>query len=160
MCNNQTPGVLWPKACWEFHKWKCYCHMPCLVLWLWWGIYEMDMYVWFSWVTAVLWPSDFMLSNLHCKLWAEIFIDDILWCAKWMSHVRHVMCSGVQNVCLYVLWPMHCYAKCMFVCTMLYALLCKMYVCMYYEICFGVQNVCLYVLWNMLWCAVMILPTL
>ena len=34
-----------------------------------------------------------------------------------------------------------------------YALVCKMYVCMFYEICFGVQNVCLYVPWNMLWCA-------
>ena len=32
------------------------------------------------------------------------------------------------------------------VCTMKYALVCKMYVCMYHEICFGVQNVCLYVL--------------
>ena len=30
--------------------------------------------------------------------------------------------------------------KCMFVCTMKYALVCKMNVCMHYEICFGVQN--------------------
>ena len=28
------------------------------------------------------------------------------------------------------------------VCTMKYALVCKMNVCMYYEICFGVQNEC------------------
>ena len=46
---------------------------------------------------------------------------------------------GVQDVCV--------------VCTMLYALLCKMNVCMYYVICFGVQNVCLYELCNMPWCA-------
>ena len=33
-------------------------------------------------------------------------------------------------------------AKWMFVCTMKYALVCKMSVCMLYKICFGVQNEC------------------
>ena len=46
---------------------------------------------------------------------------------------------GVQNECF-----MH---------AMWYALVYKMYVCMYYVTCLGMQNVCLHVLWNMLWYA-------
>ena len=55
----------------------------------------------------------------------------MLWCATWM---------------LFVLQDTPWCAKCMFVFNMKYALVCKIDVCMYYEICFGVQNERLYVL--------------
>ena len=88
----------------------------------------------------ILWQPYFMLTNLHWKLWTVIFINDILWCAKWMFHERHMICFGVQNVCLHVLCCMPCCTKCMLVCTMKYALVCKINVCLYYEICFGVLS--------------------
>ena len=47
-----------------------------------------------------------------------------------------------ENECLYVICHMLWCAKWMFVGYMKYALVCKMNVCMIYEICFGVQNEC------------------
>ena len=52
---------------------------------------------------------------------------------------------GLQNEFLFVLWNMLWCAKCMFVCTMKYALVCKMNVCLYYEICFGMLS---WTCWN------------
>ena len=67
-----------------------------------------------------------------------------------MFHECHMICFDVQNVYLCVLCIKLWCTKCIFVCTMYYALVCKMYVVciMRYAMVWK-----MYVLWNMLWCA-------
>ena len=63
---------------------------------------------------------------------------DMLWC---------------ENECSYVLCDMLWYEKCMFACTIWYALVRNIYVCMRCAICFGVQDEYVHVSYDTLWCA-------
>ena len=79
-------------------------------------------------------------SLVLCKLQTRLYLIVYFGVQKWMF----VCTMKYALVC-----------KMNVVCNMKYVLVCKMNVCTYYEICFGVRNVCLYVLWIMRWCAVM-----
>ena len=69
---------------------------------------------------------------------------DMLWYETERSYSpRHML--WYENVCSHVPYDMVWCARCMLACTVQYALVCNMSVCMYHMICFGVQNECLHV---------------
>ena len=70
-----------------------------------------------------------------CKLWTRLYHDDKPWCAIWMFSLCYVICFGVQYGCLYAKCNMPWCAKCMFICTMKYSLVCRMYFYLYFA-CF------------------------
>ena len=79
----------------------------------------------------ILCTSDKCKGLNECfKFWNQLYQDDISWCALRRVCVCYVICFGVQNECFYTICNMPWCAKRMFVCTMKYALVCRMNVCM------------------------------